>query len=286
MSVEQSMIGKVCIVTGANAGIGKATVLCLVERGAAVAMLARHKGRGESALEEIRQMSSACEVHLFLSDFSSLSSVRELAKELLVHYKKIHILINNAGIIPQTRTITEDGFEMQFGVNHLAHFLLTNLLLDRLRSSSPSRIINVSSGVHTGGTIPFGDLQSENSYHPSSVYAMTKLANVLFSNELARRLNGTQVTSNSLHPGGVNTKLYYDYQSWNTWTENEESWEEIKRGALTTLYLAISPEVEKVSGKYFSNQMEAPSSRLSQDKEIAQRLWEVSAEMTGLTNTV
>jgi retinol dehydrogenase 14 len=194
------------------------------------------------------------------------------------------VLINNAGTIPKERETTADGLEMQLAVNHLAYFLLTNLLLDRLIAGAPARVINVSSGAHQGGTIDFGDLQSERRYDPVRVYGRTKLANVLFTYELARRLQGTGVTANCLHPGVIATRLLADYMNVplvggaiaRTFGRSPEA------GSETSVYLAAAPEVEGVTGKYFVERREARSSRASYDEASQRRLWEVSAQLTAL----
>ncbi len=277
------MHNKVCIVTGANAGIGKATALGLAKRGAIVVMVCRSQRRGEAALAQIKQESGNEAVSLLLADLASQASIRQLAASFKARYHALHVLINNAGIIPRRRTVTADGLETQFAVNHLAYFLLTNLLLDVLQASAPARIINVSSAVHHGASIPFDDLQSEKSYRPYTVYTQTKLANILFTYELARRLAGTRVSVNCLHPGVIATNLLSDAMGMPrglrfTTRAVGASPEE---GARTSLYLATSPEVEGVSGKYFVNNGEAQSSPMSYEEGVARRLWEVSARLIG-----
>jgi NAD(P)-dependent dehydrogenase (short-subunit alcohol dehydrogenase family) len=211
MNITKTMAGKVCMVTGANAGIGKATALGLAKLGAAVVMVCRDRERGEKALCEIQEQSGNEDITLPLADLSSQAKIRQLAADFKAQYSALHVLINNACIIPPERTVTEEGLETQFAVSHLAYFLLTNLLLDILKVSAPARIINVASMLHQFAAINFDDLQSERSYHPSLVYNQTKLANVLFTYELARSLEGTGVTVNCLHPGVTDTKLLHDY---------------------------------------------------------------------------
>lgn len=277
------MTGKTCMVTGANAGIGKATALGLAKMGANVVMVCRDRERGEAALSEIKRESSNDSVGLLIADLSLLAAIRGLAEEFKTKYPTLHVLNNNAGIIPGTRTVTGDGFETQFAVNHLNYFFLTNLLLDVLKASAPARIVNVTSQVHDGASIDFNDLQSERSYRRTSVYAWTKLANVLFTYELARRLEGTGVTSNCLHPGTVATKLLGDYMPSALRFIGNIVGASPEKGARTSLYLATSPEVEGVTGRYFVSQKEAQSSKLSYDKSLASRLWQVSAELTRLS---
>ncbi len=276
------MNGKTCMVTGANAGIGKATALGLAKMGAKVVMVCRSRERGEVALAEITRESGNDSVSLLLADLSSQTAIRNLAADFTATYPSLHVLINNAGMIPKRRTVTEDSLETQFAVNHLAHFLLTNLLLDKLKASAPARIINVSSQVHRRASINFDDVQSERSYRPTSVYAWTKLANVLFTYELARRLEATDVTANCLHPGAVATNLLADYMPRVPRFMTKIIGMSPETGAQTSLYLATSPDVEGVSGKYFVNQKSALSSKASYDRTAARRLWEVSAKLTGL----
>ncbi len=276
------MTGKTCVVTGANAGIGRATALGLAKMGANVVMVCRDRGRGEAAINEIRRESSNESVSLLLADLSSLAATRRVADEFKTKYPTLHVLVNNAGIIPRTRTVTEEGLETQFAVNHLAYFLLANLLLDVLKASAPARIVNVTSQVHSGASIDFDDLQSERSYRATYVYKWTKLANVLFTYELARRLEGTGVTVNCLHPGGVATNLLADYLPSPIRFMAKIVGISPEKGARTSIYLASSPEAEGVTGRYFVNQKEAQSSKLSYDKRLATRLWQVSAELAGL----
>ncbi|MCP4426089.1 MAG: SDR family NAD(P)-dependent oxidoreductase, partial [Chloroflexi bacterium] len=200
-SPKHSMKGKICLVTGGNAGIGKATAVGLAQMGATVVIVARSPERGEPALADIRRQSGNDAVDLLIADLSSQLQIRQLAADFQRQYPQLHVLVNNAGVIPPTRQLSEDGLEMQFAVNHLAYFLLTYLLLDKLKASAPARIVNVSSMVHSWSSIDFTDLQNEKRYDPSDIYAQTKLMNVLFTYELARRLDGTDVTVNCLHPG-------------------------------------------------------------------------------------
>ena len=284
-SSSNSMAGKVCMVTGANAGIGKATAQGLASTGATVVMVCRSRERGEAALSEIKEQSSNDLISLLVADLSSQAEIRKLAEDFKRQHSKLHVLVNNAGIIPRKREVTVDGFETQFAVNHLAPFLLTNLLLDVLKFSAPARIVTVASDMHRGATIDFDDLQSEHSYGPVRVYCRTKLANVLFTYELARRLEGTGVTANCLHPGVVATKLLADAMgvpgALRSTTRLIGSKPE--KGAKTSIYLASSPEVEGISGKYFIKQKAVEPSKASSDENVASRLWKVSAELTGIS---
>ena len=284
-SASKSMAGKICMVTGANDGIGKATALGLANLGATVVMVCRSRELGEAALTEIRQKSGNDTVSLLLADLASQDSIRDLAENFKAQHGALHVLINNAGIIARQRLVTVDALETQFAVNHLAPFLLTNLVLDLLKSSAPARIVTVASDMHRGASIDFDDLQSERSYRSTQVYAKTKLANVLFTYELARRLQGTKVTANCLHPGVVATKLLADGigipRALMSTTRLMGSSPE--KGAKTSIYLATSPALEGVSGKYFIKEKAVESAKVSYDLTLASRLWRVSAELTGLS---
>ena len=284
-SENKAMAGRVCMVTGANAGIGKATALGLANYGATVVMVCRSRERGEMALAEIKEKSGNNYISLLLADLASQASVRKLAEDFKTQHSALHVLINNAGIIPRKRLVTVDGLETQFAVNHLAPFLLTNLLLDVLKSSAPARIVTVSSEMHRGATIDFDDLHSERSYRPTRVYSQTKLANILFTYELARRLEGSNVTANCLHPGVVATNLLADGigipRPLKSTTRLMGASPD--KGAKTSIFLAISGAVEGVSGKYYVRQKAMQSSESSYDENLANRLWDASAELTGLS---
>ncbi len=283
-----SMDGKICLVTGANQGIGKETALALARMGATVVMVARDPAKGEAALADVRSRSGNDNVSLMIADLASLESIRALAKNFRAEHTKLHVLVNNAGAYNTVRTTTKDGFETTFGVNHLAYFLLTELLLDLLKASAPSRIISVSSTAHVGGKMNFDDLQGEQNYGGARAYGQSKLANVLFTYELARRLEGTGVTANTLHPGVVRTgfgknnggvvgPIFAIAQ-----TVARPFFISPEQGAATTIYLASSPEVEGVTGKYFAKSRDVPSNAVSYDVATQQRLWAMSEEMVGL----
>jgi retinol dehydrogenase 14 len=276
---------KVCLITGATSGIGKATAMGLASMGASVVMVGRDRGRGEAALAEIKEKSANVSVHLLLANLSSQEEVRRLADEFKEAYPRLDVLINNAGVFRSDRTTTPDGLETTFAVNHLAHFLLTDLLLDVLKASAPSRIVNVSSGDHSNGTIDFDDLQGEKGYKGAKAYSQSKLANVLFTYELARRLEGTGVSANCLHPGagirtnfgsGVSGVLGFTVRALKPLMKSPE------KGAETSIYLASSPEVEGLSSRYFAKKAGARSSVVSHDERLARRLWEVSEDLTNL----
>ncbi|MEJ2511677.1 MAG: SDR family oxidoreductase, partial [Anaerolineales bacterium] len=266
---------KICLVTGASSGIGLATSWQLAKLGATVVMIARDDDRGRAAKLKVLDKSGNQNVHVFLVDFASLPQIRGLAKKFLAKFPALHVLINNAAVIPLNRQTSEDGYELQFAVNHLAPFLLTNLLLPVMKASQPARIINVSSSVHHSGRINFDDLQSKRRYHPNTVYANTKLANVLFTTPLAKMLLGSGVTANCLHPGVIDTKLYKIYMG--TVRPAGADDDELDRGAATTVYLASSGEVADISGTYFAYQQERQTSSTSQNDDLARRLWQVSA---------
>ena len=278
------MESKIILITGANSGIGKATATALAEMGAHVVMMSRDLVKGEKARQEVIRVSKNNQVDLMQCDLASMISIRRFATEFIAKYPRLDVLINNAGIFTDPRMETADGFEYQIGVNHLGHFLLTQLLLDLLKKSSPARIINVSSGAHFGGKIDFDDLHLHHKYSAWKSYAQSKLANVLFTYELAHRLSGTGITVNCLHPGFVNTRFAYNRES------EKPNWL-IKlakpftippaHGAETSIYLAASPEVEGVTGKYFAKRKEKASSRASYDLVVAEKLWNLSKAFTG-----
>ena len=282
-----NMHGKICLVTGASSGIGKATALGLAKIGATVVMVCRDAARGEAALTEIKQKSSNNSVDLLLADLSSQEAIRRLANEYKSKYQRLHVLINNAGVYYTKRHVTVDGLEAMFAVNYLARFLLTNLILDIIKSSAPARIINVAGAYHAKGKIDFDDLQGEKDFDGQRANHQSKLADVLFTNELARRLKGTGVTVNCLHPGMVATDLidkdkdfprFFKY----LYKLSRPLMKSPAKGAETSIYLASSPEVEGITGQYFVNKKIAQSSPESHDPQLAQRLWEVSGKLANL----
>jgi retinol dehydrogenase-14 len=285
--VTGDMAGKVIVITGASRGIGKAAALELAKRGAKIVAVARDRARGETAVADIKAASGNQNVDLLLADLSSQGDIRRLADELLARYPRIDVLINNAGAVNLQRSVTVDGIETTFAVNHLAYFLLTNLLLDRLKSSAPARIVNVSSDASRGGTIDFEDLKGVRDYNGWRAYSQSKLANILFTDELARRLQGTGVTANSLHPGTVATGFGKSQNNplWLRWGIRVAGLFMLKpeQGAQTLVYLASSPEVEGISGKFFTKNREANQPAAASDENVARKLWDVSARMTGLT---
>ncbi|HZF57600.1 MAG TPA: SDR family oxidoreductase [Rubrobacter sp.] len=275
---------KVCLITGATSGIGKATAMGLASMGASVVIVGRDRDRGEAVMADIKEKSANASVDLMLADLSSQEEIRRLAHEIREAYPRLDVLINNAGVIRSERITTADGIETTFAVNHLAYSLLTNLLLDVLKASAPSRIVNVASGEQRNGTIDFDDLQGEKGYKGAKAYSQSKLANVLFTHELARRLEGTGVTANCLHPGVVGTNLGSGVSGAFGFVVRALTplMKSPEKGAETSIYLASSPEVEGLSGGYFVKKAEARSSDASYDERIARRLWEASAELTNL----
>ena len=280
--MNMDLNGKICLITGANSGIGYATAMGLAKLNANVVLVCRNKERGEPAQKEIIEKTGNKHVDLLLCDLSSLDSIRKLVAEFKTKYQNLHVLINNAGVMLSKRELSVDGFEMNFAVNHLAPFLLTNLLLDILKKSAPSRIINVASAAHKFGTIDFKDLQSENKKHRfMGLYGDSKLTLMLTSYELSRRLEGTGVTLNTIHPGVVNTNLAVDRSKPKKGIVRR-FFKSPEKAAETSIYLASTPEVEGVTGKYFINKQEQKSSEDSYNDEYAKKLWDISMEMTGL----
>eukprot|EP00058_Branchiostoma_floridae_P026710 XP_002612201.1 hypothetical protein BRAFLDRAFT_115143 [Branchiostoma floridae] len=295
---EGRMDGKTVIITGANTGIGKATARDMAERGARVILACRSLEKAEEAAKEIRSQTGNKNVVMHKLDLASLTSVRQFVKVINDAEPRLDVLINNAGVMACPRWETEDGFEMQFGVNHLGHFLLTNLLLDLLKKSAPSRVVTVSSLGHafTSG-IDFDDINYEKDYSSRESYRRSKLANVLFSRELARRLEGTGVTSNSLHPGVIYTELNRHREDFIRGVVGEQlskvavkimegfvgiigkSWEE---GAQTTICCAVAEEWQNTTGLYFSDCVPKETSAAGMDDEAAARLWDISERMVGL----
>jgi len=282
---DVNMPGKVCLITGGNSGIGKATAIGLAKLEASVAIVSRDKDNGEAALIEIRSKSGNRNVDMLVADLSSQDSVRELAHDLKGRYKKLHVLINNAGIYLPKRVVTVDGLEATFATNHLGHFLLTNLLLDVLKASAPSRIINITSSAHYGSEINFEDLEGEKKYSGFRAYGQSKLANVLFTYELARKLEGTRVTVNCLHPGVVRTGFGKDQGGlFNIGLRIISPFMmSPEKAARAAIYMTTSPELEGVTGKHFSKGKEEKSSKESYDQTAAERLWKVSADLTKLS---
>jgi NAD(P)-dependent dehydrogenase (short-subunit alcohol dehydrogenase family) len=279
--------GRVCVVTGASSGIGKATAIGLARRGATLALVCRDPGRGEVALNEIRGTTGNEAVRLFVADLASQQAIRSLAGELLAAYPALHVLVNNAGVVNTGRTTTADGIETVLAVNHLAYYLLTRLLLERLGVSGRARVVNVASDAHRFGTLDLDDLGwARRRWRTMRVYGASKLANILFTYELARRLAGTDVTANCLHPGAVATGLGTNNGPLARVlvTALRPFFRTPEDGAATAILLAASPEVDGVSGAYFVDAKPARSSPATYDEALARRLWDASAALTGLAS--
>jgi NAD(P)-dependent dehydrogenase (short-subunit alcohol dehydrogenase family) len=281
--MAREMQGKVCMVTGANSGIGRVMALELAKMDADVVMACRSRERGEDARSYIIDKSGNDKVELLLADFRSMNEVRGLAAEFKKTHENLHVLVNNAAIVPRRRRVTPDGFEEQFQVNHLSYFLLTHLLLDSLKAGAPSRIVNVSSEIHKRGSVDFDNLQSEKSYKSFDKYGTTKLMNLHFTYELARKLEGTGVSVNAFTPGFCRTRLGRDSSAvgrFFVWLLAKSA----EKGARPGIYLATSPELKATTGKYFSKMNAIRSSEESYDMEITKRLWSVSEKIAGLEN--
>ncbi|HEY6472128.1 MAG TPA: SDR family oxidoreductase [Acidimicrobiales bacterium] len=283
------MQGKTVVVTGGNSGIGVETAEALARMGARVIVTARNADKGRAAVAGIVQrLGGDAQVQLVVFDLADLSSVRRGAEEILEQAPRLDVLVNNAGLVLSERHETVDGFEATLATNHLGPFLLTNLLLDRITASSPARIVNVASTAHNTARkgMPFDDLQSTKRYRGMRVYGESKLANILFTLELARRLGGTGVTANSLHPGTVRTGYGADGDARGFLAFGIKIAHPFflspAKGARTSIYLASSPAVEGVTGKYFVKCKERKPRRWAEDPEAAQRLWQVSADLVGL----
>lgn len=280
----QKLDGKTVLITGANTGIGKETARDLAKRGAHIIIACRDIEKGDAAMKEIIEQSGNSNITLKKLNLADTKSIREFAEQINKEQQQINILINNAGVMMCPYLKTEDGFELQFGVNHLGHFLLTYLLIDLIKRSGPARIINVSSSAHKMGKIQFDDLNSEKSYNSVKAYGQSKLANILFTRELARKLQGTDVSVFALHPGVVRTELArhlnaltrFGLSLLRPFTKSPEN------GAETSIYCAVAPGLEKETGEYFSDCDRTTGSSAARDDEVAKKLWEVSCQMLGI----
>jgi NAD(P)-dependent dehydrogenase (short-subunit alcohol dehydrogenase family) len=280
------MQGKICVITGGTSGIGKATASGLAQMGATVVIVGRNREKGNAVLDEIQDASGNNALSFLLADLSSQASIRQLAAEIKQRYAHLDVLINNAGVFMLKRQTTVDGLEMTFAVNHLAPFLLTNLLLDLLKASAPARIIHVGSDSHEKATIRMNDLQGEKNYSFWHAYGQSKLAMLLCFYELARRLEGTGVTVNALHPGFVATSIGMN----NVGAIGRAVAGTVlpllgmtpEDGAKTSLYLASSPEVADVTGRYFVKSVPIRSAPLSYDETLQRQMWTVGEKLVGL----
>jgi len=277
--------GKTVLVTGATNGIGLEASVGLARMGASLVMVGRSPAKLAAKVQEVRQRSGSSAVESLTCDFSSQAQIRRIANEFRLRQERLHILVNNAGAAFANRTVTEDGIESTFALNHLGYFLLTRLLLDLLVQSAPARVVNVASAAHYSGTMRFEDLGFERGYRIMRAYARSKLANVLFTRELARRLEGTGVTVNSLHPGAVATGIWNGAPGWIRPVINLASRLLMltpAEGAEAILYLATSPDVEGKTGLYFEKNLSKSPSPLALDDALASRLWDRSSELVKL----
>ena len=279
------MAGKTVLITGGTGGIGKATAIALATLGARVGITGRDDTRTKAAAVDISRQSENPAVDAFAADLSSQTEVRRLAAAVLDAYPRLHVLVNNVGGFWAHRRVTTDGLEHTFAVNHLAPFLLTDLLLDRLKDSAPARIVMVSSNAQALGRIDFDDLQGATEYSGPRAYNQSKLANVMFTYELSRRLAGTGVTVNALHPGVVSTSFGAEDPTLLTRMARPlmRFMKSPAQGAATSTYLASSPDIEAITGQYFANSTPKTSNESSYDTTAANRLWQVSADLVGLT---
>jgi NAD(P)-dependent dehydrogenase (short-subunit alcohol dehydrogenase family) len=281
--------GKIILVTGATSGIGLELSSVLARKGAHVVMVGRDRDRTESARTHVASSSGSSgsesgNVTTLLCDFSSQTAIRRLAETFLARHNRLDVLVNNAGGVNKKRRVTEDGIEATFAVNHLGYFLLTNLLQDRIVQSAPSRIVTVASVGHRRGTLDFDDLELREGYSILRAYGRSKLANVLFASELARRLAGTGVTSNSIHPGAVSTRIWSGAPIWAKPLIQlfRPFFISAERGASYVAELVTRPDLSEVTGRYFEEAEMVSPAPLARDEALARRLWEVSASMVGL----
>jgi len=280
---QDSMKGKIVLITGATSGIGRETALGLARKGATLVLVGRSREKLGRTISEIAAQTGNQQIDSLVCDLTSMESVRKLAGDFKAKYQRLDVLINNAGEIVNERRVTVDGYEYTLALDHLSHFLLTSLLMDIIKKSAPSRIINVSSSAHMFGHLDFDDLMGEKKYGAMRAYGQAKLANLLFTYELARRLAGTGVTVNALHPGVVKTNFGAGMKGrWRIFITLGKPFNiSARKGAETSIYLASSPEVARVSGKYFAKKKEKRSSKESYDESVAKRLWSESARLTG-----
>jgi retinol dehydrogenase-12 len=278
------MHGKVCVVTGATSGIGLVTAETLARQGATLIVVGRNPERGAATVSRIQRETGNSAVELMLADLSAQTQVRQLASEIQRRFARLDVLVNNAGALFGQRQLSQEGIEMTFALNHLAYFLLTNLLLEPLKASTSARIVNVSSEAHRRARLDFADLQGQRRYSGWRAYARSKLANILFTYELARRLEGTGIMANALHPGFVATNFGRNSRSITAMFFRILQLAAIspEEGSQTIIYLATSPQVKDITGEYFVRQKAVRSSPPSYDRAAAERLWQVSAELTRL----
>jgi NAD(P)-dependent dehydrogenase (short-subunit alcohol dehydrogenase family) len=273
MTQNTNLQGKTVLITGATDGIGKETAKQLSAMGARILLHGRNPEKAQAAQKAIQTATGNPNIDILIADLQRMDAVRGLAAEVLKTTDRLDVLINNAGVYMQEKVLTPDGYEMTFAVNHLAVFLLTNLLLDLLKKTTPSRIITVSSVAHGSARLDLENLNAEKKFHGWGAYCVSKLGTLLFTFELARRMKDTGVTANALHPGAINTKML---------AKLGIDGKPVERGAETPVYLASSPDVATISGKYFSRKHIAQPSDLALDEDLQKKFWEISAAMTGL----
>ncbi|XP_040023654.2 retinol dehydrogenase 12, like [Gasterosteus aculeatus] len=284
-SSAERLEDKTVLITGANTGIGKETAVDLAKRGAKVIMACRDMERGQAAAKEVIEISGSQNVVCMKLDLADSKSIREFAEAINQGEPKLNILINNAGVMVCPYGKTQDGFEMQIGVNHFGHFLLTHLLIDLIKRSAPARVVTVSSMAHSWGSINLEDINSEKSYDKKSAYSQSKLANVLFTRSLAKKLEGSGVTTYSLHPGVVQTDLWRHLSGPQQFAMKIVSpfTKTSSQGAQTSIYCAVEPSLGKESGGYYSDCAPASCSAAGKDDVLAQKLWDLSCRMLSLT---
>ena len=282
------MRGRTCVITGANTGIGKAAAEALAGLGAEIVMICRDRARGESALRDVLRAAATGGAgggaRLFIADLSSQAEIRNVAQDVMAVCPKIHVLVNNAGVAVNRRELTVDGIERTFAVNFLAYFMLANLLLPAMRAAGSARIVNVASGAHARGKIELDNLQGERSYSNWQMYSSSKLEDVMFTYALARRLSGSGITVNALHPGVVATEIWREIaivRVLSRWFMLSP-----EKGARTTVYLAASQDVDGVTGTYFDKCAPVKSTRLSHDEALQEQLWNVAVSLTGVGGAI
>lgn len=278
------MENKIVLITGATAGIGKETAREIAKTGANVVIIGRDSAKTGAVADELRKASGNEKIDTLVADLSLMSGIRRAADEFKSKYERLDVLVNNAGAIFDRRELTAEGLEKTFALNHISYFLLTNLLLDTIKNSAPARIVSVSSTAHSFGKIDFENLQREKSFSKFGSYSASKLMNVLFTYELARHLKGTDVTANCLHPGAVASNFGDELTGifgWLTQIGKKLAFISAEKGAETSVYLATSPEVETVSGRYFDSKKAVKSSTASYDENLQKRLWEASEKIVG-----
>ncbi|MBK8905758.1 MAG: SDR family NAD(P)-dependent oxidoreductase [Anaerolineaceae bacterium] len=279
------MTDRVCVVTGGNAGLGRAIVRALAQQEAHVVMVSRDKVRGETAVQELCQTNPKAHIDLVVADLSTVATTRQLAQKLLDCYPRIHVLINNAGVWPTRKEINADGLEQGFMVNHLAPFMLNQLLQDRLKASAPARIVNISAGLYVNGRVDLSKTPYGHDFHPMHTYASTKLCNVLCLPLEAARLAGSGVTINAIHPGVFNSQLGA-MRGPLGWLMKlvKRSWPPPEQSAAAPVWLATAPELAATHGQYFNEKEAIPLAEVAQNAELAQQLWQLSTTLSQLTS--